>query len=246
MVLREQLDHRQRGDLTSIAVWRKGTDLSIQDIHTFNRLRGGVGPHNSQWHKLELNKLEPYLQLFKSLAGFFDELANEKKFAYVPDQKLRDRLKKAKPYLTHDGRVPTMIDLIEIFEGFQPVNSSYLNYCSDEDTKEYGMVCQEHFINIKREDMLSSKEAWQKYIDQPYSSNINQADLNIINDLFRGDHLLTKSCVFQLGSSYGLCPILEPFKTMSKLPFPKELVDLNEKMVDFVVSEVSKGTMPRK
>tara|TARA_Y100001951_G_scaffold103028_1_gene110951 strand:- start:125 stop:862 length:738 start_codon:yes stop_codon:yes gene_type:complete len=166
MVPREQLDHKKRADLTSIRIWRKiDTDLSIQDIHKFNHLRGGIGPHNSQWHKLENNKLEPYNQVFKSLAGFFDELANEKKFAYVPDQKLRERLQKAKPYLTHDGRVPTMIDLIEIFEGYQPVYFRYSSLIPAEITEDVARNVSNYdrtvFVGFATDEMLNKKEAWE-------------------------------------------------------------------------------------
>ena len=126
MVVKKQLDHKQRGNLTSLLIWRrKFTEFSIQDIHQINHLRGGKGPHNSQWHKLENDTIDPYLQLFKSLAGFFHELHTEKNFLYITSEKLRTRCKNAQPYLTHDGRVPNMIDLIEIFEGIQPVNSLY-------------------------------------------------------------------------------------------------------------------------
>tara|TARA_B100000287_G_scaffold316853_1_gene300487 strand:+ start:4348 stop:5088 length:741 start_codon:yes stop_codon:yes gene_type:complete len=239
MVLREQLDHRQRGNLTSIAIWRKrDTDLSIQDIHTFNHLRGGVGPHNSQWHKLENNKLEPYLQVFKSLAGFFDEIANEKKFAYVPDQKLRERLKKAKPYLTHDGRVPTMIDLIEIFEGLQPVNASYLNVLAPEDIKKHGLLCYEFFQEIKRNNFLEPREAWNLFLNQPYSKTISKKDLNLINDLLRGDCDLTEEFLLHFGSTYGKCPVFPPLQSMSDLETPKELIESISKVESYVCQKL--------
>ncbi len=71
MVVREQLDHKKRADLTSLLIWRRNfTEFSIQDIHQINHLRGGKGTHNSQWHKLENDTIDPYLQLFKSLAAF--------------------------------------------------------------------------------------------------------------------------------------------------------------------------------
>ena len=107
MVVREQLDHKKRADLTSLKIWReKYTDLSIQDIHTFNNERGGKGPYNSQEHKLEKNTIDPNLQVFKSLAAMFDELANEENFIYVKSEKLRNRLKNAQPCLLYTSPSP--------------------------------------------------------------------------------------------------------------------------------------------
>ena len=96
---KQQLDLNKRANLTSLGVWRKKfTEFSIPDLHKFNHYRGGIGPHNSQIHKLENDSLEPYLQVFKSLAGMMNEIDQEEKFTYVPDQRIRERLKKAKPY----------------------------------------------------------------------------------------------------------------------------------------------------
>ena len=176
-MVRDQLDHKKRADLTSLKIWReKYTDLSIQDIHTFNHERGGKGPHNSQEHKLENNTIDPYLQVFKSLAGMFNELANEENFIYVKSEKLRNRLKNAQPYLTHDGRVPTMIDLIEIFEGIQPVNSLYAKAekISDELLAEFSKALASTFRWVGTENMTNNKETWNDIKKQSQSKELKR------------------------------------------------------------------------
>ena len=174
MVIRDQLDHKKRGSLKSIGIWRKQNNLSIQDLHKFNHLRGGKGPHNSQIHKLENDSLEPYLQVFKSLAGMMNEIANEENFIYVPDLRIRERLKQAKPYLTHDGRVATFIDFIEIFEGLQPVPSQYRTFGPTKITEEVASNISDFdrlvFNGYGTDELLDKKEAWSSL--KPYLEKI--------------------------------------------------------------------------
>lgn len=244
MVVREQLDHQKRADLTSLLIWRKNfTEFSIQDIHQINHLRGGKGPHNSQWHKLENDTIDPYLQLFKSLAAFFHELDTEKNFLYITSEKLRTRCKNAQPYLTHDGRVPTMIDLIEIFEGIQPVNKLYLeaNALTAEEIENYRKLCCNYFQDIKRSEMLEPKDAWQSFVNQPYAKTISKNDLAIINDLLRGEIPLTLEIMIKMGETYGKCPMLPPLQSMSNIPVPKELKMANQRLESFVAYELQNG-----
>ena len=236
MVIREQLDHKKRGNLTSIAAWRKkDTELSIQDLHKFNHYRGGIGPHNSQIHKLENNTIEPYLQVFKSLAGMMDEIANEEKFTYVPDLRIRERLKKAKPYLTHDGRVATYIDFIEIFEGLQPVNSLYAKpekittipkKPTDEICERIGILAAQHFKQIQREEVLSPKEAWKLFVDSEFSQMVKTEHLDSINDTLRGDQTLTFDIMKGVYLTYGRCPVVTAFRNISELPISGEFAQL--------------------
>ena len=238
MVIREQIDHRQRGDLTSIGVWRKrDTDLSIQDIHNFNHLRGGIGPHNSQWHKLENNKLEPYIQVFKSLAGFFDEIANEKKFAYVPDQKLRERLKNAKPYLTHDGRVPTMIDLIEIFEGTQPINKDYktTEMLTQEFLDLFGVLMKEEFDEFARDRLLNTRDAYEELKATKAVSTADEEVQRRIADLLRGEGSPPVEMAHKIINDYKSCPCYDGIKELSDRKTPK-LDSMHNKLVDLCLS----------
>ena len=238
MVIREQIDHRQRGDLTSIGVWRKrDTDLSIQDIHNFNHLRGGIGPHNSQWHKLENNKLEPYIQVFKSLAGFFDEIANEKKFAYVPDQKLRERLKNAKPYLTHDGRVPTCVDLYEIFEGLQPINKAYktTEMLTQEFLDLFGVLMKEEFDEFARDRLLNTRDAYEELKATKAVSTADEEVQRRIADLLRGEGSPPVEMAHKIINDYKSCPCYDGIKELSDRKTPK-LDSMHNKLVDLCLS----------
>ena len=239
MVVRKQLDHSKRADLTSIGTWReKYTELSIQDIHAFNQARGGKGPHNSQQHKLEKNTIEPYLQVFKSLAAMFYELANEENFIYVKSEKLRKRLKNAQPYLTHDGRVPTMIDLIEIFEGIQPVNELYKKQ-TELDTKFLDLMVgllQQSFRDIAKENMLSNKECWEKLQETKALQAVKEKKiLNGMQEALRGGSSLTIDQVTYVVNKYKHCPACVGLRELSNNSLSKKLEKTHSDLLELVL-----------
>ena len=240
MVVKKQLDHKKRADLTSLKIWReKYTDLSIQDIHTFNHERGGKGPHNSQEHKLENNTIDPYLQVFKSLAGMFNELANEENFIYVKSEKLRNRLKNAQPYLTHDGRVPTMIDLIEIFEGIQPVNSLYAQpeKITDNLLDEFSTALASTFRWIGTENMMSNKETWNEIKKTQSIKRVEEKEiLNLAQSVLIGDVKLSAEQVKFTLTKYKECPMVCAYRSLVDQPLPKELENAHSKLLELVHS----------
>ena len=240
MVVREQLDHKKRADLTSLKIWReKYTDLSIQDIHTFNHERGGKGPHNSQEHKLENNTIDPYLQVFKSLAGMFNELANEENFIYVKSEKLRNRLKNAQPYLTHDGRVPTMIDLIEIFEGIQPVNSLYAQptKITDDLLDEFSKALASTFRWVGTQNMTNNKETWSDIQKTQSIKRVEEKELlEVATSVLIGDKKLSAEQVKFTLNKYKECPMVCAFRSLVDQPLPKELENAHSKILELVVN----------
>ena len=240
MVVRKQLDHKKRADLTSLKIWReKFTEFSIQDIHQINQLRGGKGPHNSQWHKLENDTIDPYLQLFKSVAGFFNELHTEKNFLYITSEKLRTRCKNAQPYLTHDGRVPTMIDLIEIFEGIQPVNSLYAQpeKITDDLLDEFSKALASTFRWIGTENMMSNKETWNEIKKTQSIKRVEEEEiLNLAQSVLIGDVKLSAEQVKFTLTKYKECPMVCAYRSLVDQPLPKELENAHSKLLELVVN----------
>ena len=234
---RPQLDHSNRFNLKSIGVWRKrDTDLSIQDLHKFNHYRGGIGPHNSQIHKLENDSLEPYLQVFKSLAGMMNEIDQEEDFIYVPDLRIRERLKKAKPYLTHDGRVATFIDFIQIFEGLQPVRSEYESF-SVKITEEVCLNIADFdrtvFRGFATDQFMDRKEAWESltpHLDKVLDNKVQrrlqtvvagQTDWSIEEVNFFTNKGTNKTCI--------ICDVFTDW-TGQKMPIPYDIWTRGSKM----------------
>ena len=239
-MVRDQLDHKKRADLTSLKIWReKYTDLSIQDIHTFNNERGGKGPYNSQEHKLEKNTIDPNLQVFKSLAAMFDELANEENFIYVKSEKLRKRLKNAQPYLTHDGRVPTMIDLIEIFEGIQPVNSLYAQPAkiTDDLLDEFSKALASTFRWVGTQNMTNNKETWNDIKKTKSIKRVEEKELlELASSVLIGDKKLSAEQVKFTLTKYKECPMVCAYRSLVDQPLPKELENAHSKLLELVAS----------
>lgn len=238
MVIREQLDHKKRGNLTSIGNWRKNyTELSIQDLHKFNHYRGGIGPHNSQIHKLENNTIEPYLQVFKSLAGMMDEIANEEKFTYVPDSRIRERLKKAKPYLTHDGRVATFIDFIEIFEGRQPVNPIYATEekITEELCTEFAEALASTFRWVGTQNITSNKETWNDLKNTKSIKRVEEKELlTMAQNVLIGEEIPSEDQIKFVLNKYKECPMVVGFRFLVDQPLPKKMEKVHAKLLEIV------------
>ena len=237
MVIREQLDHKKRGDLTSLKRWREINNLSIPDLHKFNHYRGGIGPHNSQIHKLENNTLEPFLQVFKSLAGMMDEIANEEKFTYVPDLKIRERLKKAKPYLNQKGRVATFVDFIEIFEGRQPINSIYAKSIkiTDELLDEFSKALASTFRWVGAENMMNNKEIWNEIKKTKSIKRVEEKEiLKLAQSVLIGDVKLSAEQVKFTLNKYKECPMVCAYRSLVDQPLPKELENAHSKLLEIV------------
>ena len=237
MVIREQLDHKKRGDLTSIKRWREINSLSIPDIHKFNHYRGGIGPHNSQIHKLENNTLEPFLQVFKSLAGMMDEIANEDKFTYVPDLKIRKRLKKAKPYLTHDGRVATFIDFIEIFEGRQPVNPIYATEekITEDLLLEFSQALASTFRWVGTENMMNNKETWEQIKKAKSIKRLEEKELlKMAQAILISDAVISEEQVKFVLNKYKECPMVCAYRALVDQPLPEKMEKVHAKLLEIV------------
>ena len=240
MVIRKQLDNKKRADLTSLKIWRERfTELSIQDLHKFNHYRGGIGPHNSQIHKLENNTLNPFIQVMKSLAGMMDEIANEEKFTYVPDVKIRERLKKAKPYLTHDGRVATYVDFIQIFEGDQPVNPLYAKpkEITDDMLVEFSEALAETFRWVGTENMTNNKETWEQIKKAKSIKNVQEKELLLTAQcVLKGDGNITEEQVRFVLSKYKECPVVRAYRSLVDQPLPKKMEKIHSKLLEIVHS----------
>ena len=107
-----------------------------------------------------------------------------------------------------------------------PKNAAKPKKPSAADIKRIGILCAQHFKNIQREEVLSSKEAWKLFKDQESIKRIKTEHLNGILDLFRGEETFTLDMYSHIGFEYGGCPVLKAFRTMSDLPLESEHVQL--------------------
>ena len=94
------------------------------------------------------------------------------------------------------------------------------------DVKKIGLLGAQHFQNIQREEFLSAKEAWQLFKKQESIKPMTEEHLNGILDVFRGEETFTLDTYVNTALTYGACPVLKAFRTMSDLPLDGEHVRL--------------------
>ena len=167
----------------------------------------------------------------------FNELANEENFIYVKSEKLRNRLKNAQPYLTHDGRVPTMIDLIEIFEGIQPVNSLYTKSeeISEELRSEFAEALASTFRWVGTQNITNNKETWNDLKNTKSIKNVEEEELlKMAQAILIGESVPTEETVRFVLSKYKECPMVVGYRSLVDQPLPKKIEKLHSKLLEIV------------
>ena len=130
------------------------------------------------------------------------------KFLYLENDILRERFQKAKPFLTHDGRVADRGDFELMFSGNQPIREEYLEVkeFTDDYCKKYGETLEAAFNKIGKQRMISPKKAWQQLTNTKDFPQ-DEAYQSLCADILRGAHDLTKEEVlYCLNMTGGICP----------------------------------------
>jgi len=215
--------------------------LSIQNIHDTNQARKAKGPHNSQVNLLEKGVLDPKKQFWYSLEEMNKEIANEEKFLYIKNITLRERLVKAKPFLTHDGRVANRGDFVLMFLGMQPIRKEYLV------AKKAIEITELHAINISdfdrtvfsgyaTDEFLDKKEAWttlKPHLEEVLDDNTirrmksvcaGQDDWTVKEVKFFTKNGTSDTCIvcdaFEKWTSREMPPVLSIWEKGSKMEWP--------------------------
>ena len=153
----------------------------------------------------------------------------ENKFLYIKNDALRERFQKAKPFLTHDGRVADRGDFQLMFSGKQPIRQEYLQLkeFNDDYCAKYGHSLEAAFNKIARERMLTPIKAWQELSSTKDFPEEESYQL-ICRDILRGAHELTRDeVIWCLNMIDGVtCPC---FRALSRLAASKKApVDISD------------------
>ena len=216
--------------------WPQGiTEAVAKEV---NQWEGG--PWASQVSTAINGKLDPKAAFFIA-KGNFNIYIHAGDFSKIKDQALKEKLKGSKAFTHNNGRLFDGADFFRMFTGLIEVPKKYkeINSNLNDVAQKYGSLLREHFLKIKRNEMMSTKDAWESFINQPYAQTIKEEHLNTINDLFREDIDLKLENLEVFREYYGKCPVLPPFLSMSKVKLSKELNDLNIQLEKYV-AEISK------
>ena len=216
--------------------WPQGiTEAVAKEV---NQWEGG--PWASQISTAINGKLDPKAVFFIAF-GLFNAYIHKGDFSKIHDINLRNKLTGSKAFTHNNGRLFDGADFFRMFTGLIEVPKKYkeINSNLNNVAQKYGSLLREHFLKIKRNEMMSTKDAWESFINQPYAQTIKKEHLNTINDLFREDIDFNLEYLEVFREYYGKCPVLPPFLSMSKVKLSKELNNLNIQLEKYV-AEISK------
>ena len=192
------------------------------------------GPWASQVSTAINGKLDPKPAFFIAF-GLFNAYIHKGDFSKIKDKSLKEKLKDRKAFTHNNGRPFDGADFFRLFTGMIEVPKKYRSSGKQIDSNQIarlGKLLAQHFLTIKRTEMLTPKETWDLFSSQTYAKTLAPEDLLTINDVLRDDIAFTADIVEHFKARYGKCPILTTFRAMSKAKFSKELValvnDLNE------------------
>ena len=114
---------------------------------------------------------------------------------------------------------------------------------SKSEVERFGHLMSQHFKAVAKAEVLSTKEAWQLFLDQDYAKGMSKEDLEIPLDVSRGELTLTIDFPLKFGATYGRCPITTCLKTMSSLEIGQELKELTTKIERYCCYKLT-GKLP--
>lgn len=201
------------------------------------------GPWASQVSTAINGKLDPKPAFFIAF-GIFNSYIHSGDFSKIKDINLRDKLKGSKAFTHNNGKPFDGADFFRLFTGLIQVPKKYKQAdgkITDKDIKEYSDLMREHFLKIKRTEMLSPKETWDLFMKQPYTKTMRENDINFMNDVLRDDADLTYACLMDAAAYYGRCPCTTVLKSMSDVKLSPRFIEVNQKMVSFFGGQAMKA-----
>jgi len=232
----------------AILSWFKKNDwpqgITEQVAKEVNEWEGG--PWASQMSTAINGKLDPKVAFFIA-KGSFNKYIHAGDFKKIKDQALKEKLEGSKAFTHNNGKPFDGADFFRLFTGLIEVPKKYKQSegkITDKDIKEYSNLMREHFLKIKRTEMLSPKETWDLFMKQPYTKTMRKDDIDYLNDVLRDDADLTYEFLLEAASCYGRCPCITVLKSMSDVKLSSRFIELNQIMVSYFSQQVAK-TKPK-
>ena len=233
----------------AISTWHKKNDWpqSISESVAKEVKEWEGGPWASQQSTAINGKLDPKVAYFLA-EGCFNVYIHKGDFSKIKDQVLKEKLEGSKAFTHNNGKPFDGADFFRLFTGLIEVPKKYKQAdgrITDKDIKEYSNLFREHFLKIKRTEMLSPKDTWDLFMKQPYTKTMREDDINFFNDLFRDDADLTFERLTEMAEYYGRCPCSTVLNSMSKIKFSPRLNELQDKFENYFLKKAQQNTKTR-
>ena len=102
---------------------------------------------------------------------------------------------------------------------------------NDQDAKSYCELLAKQFKLIAKENMISTKQAWNDFLKQKDAKRISKELIPIIQDTFREESVLSLNDLLSIIKEYNHCPVIPVLYTMANGDLIPELVFLSNKLV---------------
>nr|BAR36186.1 hypothetical protein [uncultured Mediterranean phage uvMED] len=186
--------------------------LSQQNLHDFCKDKD-IPVYNSQIAYLEKTNLDPKLGFYYGLEYLNKEIADKNnKFTYVKNKSLRDKLKQAKPFLTHDNKVADRGDFALMMLNIQPINKKYISSnvisINDELALQYTKLIREEFHSVRREFMMTGKEVIEKLCLTSIGGKVKKEDVDFLKDVITEEKSFDGKHLTYLIKKYGTLPCM--------------------------------------
>ena len=223
----------------SVSKHRTSNGLSQADIHNWGTDRKQK-LYGSQLAYFERGTLMPKHQFFVALGKLNDDLANEgaNGFKFIQKETTRERLQKATPFLTHDGRVATATDYFSMFIGQQPINRIYskADELTPEFIRKYFEASAKAFEQVRRENVWSRKDAWIALCDTKAMKQVTEQEfIELALDTLTGDNYPTPDQVRYAMGKYKECPMCLALIVLAGHKLP-ELEEIHEKLKELATA----------
>ena len=228
----------------AILSWFKKNDwpqgITEQVAKEVNEWEGG--PWASQMSTAINGKLDPKVAFFIA-KGSFNKYIHAGDFSKIKDQALKEKLEGSKAFTHNNGRPFDGADFFRLFTRLIEVPKKYKQAegkITNKEIKEYSDLMREHFLKIKRTEMLSPKETWDLFMKQPYTKTMRKDDIDYLNDVLRDDADLNYDFLLDKAAVYGRCPCITVLKSMSDVKLSSRFIELNQIMESYFGKQVAK------
>tara|TARA_R100001443_G_scaffold67235_2_gene76061 strand:- start:91 stop:831 length:741 start_codon:yes stop_codon:yes gene_type:complete len=219
------------------AKWRVMNGLSQQNCHDWSKA-SRIPIHNSQVAYWERGSLDPKGEYWFAREAYNLAIA-ENDFPPGLSRIVRDRMKAAEPFLTHDGRVATALDFQAMFGNRQPINPLYTKAeeLTNDFLAEFAQELERTFKKVARENMFSNKECWDALCQTKSMKQVKDKNVaSLAQDILRGERVPTIEEAKFVVLKYKQCPACIGLKDMTTGELSKKIVEANSKLTSLVMA----------
>jgi len=217
--------------------WREINGLSQQNCHDWSKA-SGIPLHNSQVAYWERGSLDPKGEFWFAREAYNTAIADNH-FPSGLSRTVRDRMKAAEPFLTHDGRIATALDFQAMFGNRQPINSIYTKAekITDELLAEFAEALAVTYRWVGKENMTNNKETWKDILKTKSFKRVEEPEIvGLAQEILLGETIPTEKHIKYVFEKYKECPMVCAYRSLVDKPLPKKMESVHSRLLSLVTA----------